>query len=166
MRLQSHPNLCGPAAVANALRARGKAATEDKVLAAIKKAMGATEGHPEQDGTSALSIQRALEAVGMVGDPWTLADGPASWAFLRENLLWGRPVFLAVDYEGDRAEHWVVAIGVLGDRVLVADSADPELVLSLIYADLDRRWKSDTDPPRYYGMTARGRSARTRKVGA
>lgn len=153
MRLQSAHALCGPASVANALRALGRNISEDKIADAVKKAGHGGDGIPEQDGTAPSQIQRALEAVGFVGQPWTAGDGDDAWHALRSRLLSGDPVLLPVDFDGDTMSHWLVAIGLLGDRVLVADGADPEIVVSYSEDQLRRRWKMDTDPARYYGMT-------------
>lgn len=156
MRLQSHQSLCGPASVANALRALGvRTASEDKVLLALKRSAGANDPHPEQDGTSAASLQRALQAQHMDGLSVTLNDWDVALAWLRDGLLRGHVSLLAVDWEGDQATHWVTAIGLMGARILVADSADPEIVLSLSERELQARWRSDTDPARCSALLLR-----------
>jgi len=153
--MQSAHALCGPASVANALRALGRGSSEDKVANAIKLQASGADGLPEQEGVGPAQLQRALEAVGYVGQPWTVGDGDDAWHALRSRLLAGDPVLVPVDFDGDTMSHWLVAVGLLGDRVLVADSADSEIVVSYSEDQLRRRWKADTDPARYYGLTVR-----------
>lgn len=59
---------------------------------------------------------------------------------LSEAVRRGRPVILSwrVDEPGD---HWIAVIGVLGDRYLVADSGDAELVISCTLDELVDRWR-------------------------
>ncbi len=60
----------------------------------------------------------------------------------------GRPVVLCVD----DWTHWVTAIGTLGmGRVLIADSADSELVLATDWPTLMQRWASTAKRP-YWGV--------------
>lgn len=48
----------------------------------------------------------------------------------------------------DANSHWVAAVGRLGDRILVADSADNDLVLSYSAEQLVDRWAG----PAFFGI--------------
>lgn len=89
-------------------------------------------------GTSPKKLYQALRTVDEVS-PGMLIEARPDVAMLRLEaaLRRGRSVILCVD----NYEHWVAAIGVLGDRVLVADSADNELVLSLTPGEVLGRWE-------------------------
>jgi ABC-type bacteriocin/lantibiotic exporter with double-glycine peptidase domain len=136
MRMQSHPNLCGFASLANAFKAIGKSSvTEDKLAAAAKKAATATET-PEQDGAGVRSLQQAAEAFGHVLVPYTFGDVTMGWGLLRHYLDECKPALLAVDDNS----HWVTAFSTLGDKVMVADPAEAELVLPYTKEKLGVRW--------------------------
>ncbi len=55
---------------------------------------------------------------------------------LRGSLMAGSVVMMLVD----AWEHWVVAVGTLGKRILVVDPGDNELVISYTGEDLLSRW--------------------------
>jgi hypothetical protein len=129
---------------ANAMRALGRAMDEAKV---VKKMGPGVEVY----GTPEAQVKAALTKLAAHGEAFQLVDAEVAWRYMRSWLVSGWPVALAVDED----EHWVAAIGVLGDRVLVADSADPELVLSYTRDQLLDRWRKPGDPPRYYGIVAR-----------
>lgn len=59
---------------------------------------------------------------------------------LANALRIGRSVVLSwrTDVPGD---HWVAAIGLLGERYQIADSADNELVMSFAVDELEERWR-------------------------
>lgn len=119
---------CGPASLSNALAAVGTARSQDELAVMCKTT--ATEG------TSAKRMLAALTALGR--KPLVIREKRAETGvlFLCHWLSVGRPAILCVD----NYTHWVAAVGLLGDRVLVADSADNELVLSLSRAELADRW--------------------------
>jgi ABC-type bacteriocin/lantibiotic exporter with double-glycine peptidase domain len=137
MRLQSTQANCGPASLHNALAALGIARTEDE-LATLCRTTGT-------EGTSPKNMMKAIRALGR-------APEVINERRLEVGLLWveawlreGRPVILCVD----QSSHWVTAIGIMGKRVMVADSADNELVVSYSRAELVERWESDG---RFYGI--------------
>lgn len=129
MRLQDSQAGCGPASMSNALAALGIARTIPECEGLCR-----TTG---TEGTSPANLIRALATVEGV-EAAVLSEAREDVAMLRLEaaLRRGRPLVLCVDDAG----HWVAAIGVLGDRVLVADPADNELVLSLAPGELARRW--------------------------
>ena len=133
MRAQDHQYNCGPNALHNALAALGvrRSARELEVVC----------GTTAQDGTSQTRLVEAARAIRGT-KPWVLESGmPApAIAMLRDALHRGRPAVLAVD----RDEHYIAAIGMLGDRVLVADGANNEVVLSVPDYKLLLRWDNQT----------------------
>ena len=63
------------------------------------------------------------------------------------SLRAGRPIIMCVD----KYEHWVSAVGLLGERVIVIDPADAELALSYSVGDLAKRWEGESKPA-YLGL--------------
>jgi ABC-type bacteriocin/lantibiotic exporter with double-glycine peptidase domain len=128
MRMQDTAANCGPASVSNALQALGVSRTQAECEQLCK-----TSG---TDGTSARNIIKALQSLGCAGlvlkEKRELVALTLLWHWLRK----GRPAVLCVD----DASHWVAAVGVIGERVLVADPADNELVLSYGADGLVDRW--------------------------
>ncbi len=153
MRLQSSASLCGAAALANALRALGvHKATEDRVVAVIKKTAEATEGTPASEGIGPPQLERAANFFHYTLDPVTLHNPLVAYHALRSYLLDGRTALLAVDHHRGDAEHWVAAVGLLGGYVLIADSANDEIVVPYAHQALCQRWKADTDPTSLYSL--------------
>jgi ABC-type bacteriocin/lantibiotic exporter with double-glycine peptidase domain len=139
MRMQDTAANCGPASLSNALAAVGIVRSQAECEHLCK-----TTG---TDGTSAKNIIKAIKAL-----------DPEAGAVIKEKrqgiallllahwLTEGHPVILCVD----NGSHWVAAVGMLGrGRVLIADPADNELVLSLKLSDLLDRW---TQGGVYYGV--------------
>ncbi len=137
MRLQDTQANCGPASLSNALQAIGVIRTQDE-CARLCKTTGT-------EGTSAKGLLAATRAVGR--EPLVINERRPDVAvlFLDNWLRVGRSAVLCVDH----SSHWVAAVGVLGERVLIADPADNELVTSLPRAKLAERWAG---PNRYYGV--------------
>lgn len=142
MRFQSNRSSCGPAALHNALAALGIARSEEELIALTKQT---------PDGTSARQLLSALRTIntpdsGLKALPtrWRSGDDAVVglWWNIKEH---GRPTILCVD----ELEHWVCAIGVLGQRFLVADSADNRLVISYKPQELLARWGAEDN---YYGI--------------
>lgn len=159
MRYQSTDHFCGPAAVANALRALGRNVTEMQVEAAVAKAH--RKGEPKAvEGTSHIQIKKALEVMKYRYAEFSLAHAEAAWRTLRSYLLDGNPVMLSVDSD----EHWICAIGIIGTRILVADAADSELVLSYDREEMLRRWGSASDVVIYYGIAILDKNRRSKKT--
>lgn len=138
MRFQDTQSNCGPASLLNALAALGIHRTQEE-LATLCKTTGT-------DGTSPRNLQNAIRVLGR--DPVVINERREDVAVLWLDawLRMGRPVILCVD----GGTHWVTAIGTLGyTRVLVADPADNELVLSYDRSVLVSRWVQNG---RYYGV--------------
>jgi ABC-type bacteriocin/lantibiotic exporter with double-glycine peptidase domain len=128
---------CGPASLSNALQAIGVIRTQAECEQLCR-----TSG---TEGTNTRGLQAAIKAVGRSPRILNERRADVAWAFLCIALVAGRAAVLCVD----KGEHWVAVIGVVGDRVLVADPADNELVLSLSSDQLCVRWASGN---RYYGV--------------
>lgn len=124
---------CGPFALKNALTAIGI----DRSAEELEKACGTTA----TNGTPTKGIIRAASKIeGCI--PVLLREKRTDIALMRlaEALRRGRPVVISwcTDTPGD---HWVAAVGVLGDRYLIADSGDTELVRSFAVDELEMRWR-------------------------
>lgn len=131
MRLQDSQANCGPASLSNALAALGQPRTQDECAELCKT--NATDGTPTK------RLLAAVKGLGLRGI--VIKEKRAEVALLKLDhwLQRGRPAILCVDNDS----HWVAAIGVLNDRILVADSADNELVLSYDRTALVERWEAD-----------------------
>jgi hypothetical protein len=145
--------------VANVLRALGlsREVTEDQVARRIRLKASTTDADPA-DGTTEGQILKALAAYRLRAEEVLLHQGHAALCALRGHLVVGRPAVLCVDNN----THWLAAIGALGERFLVADPADPEVVVSYSPDELETRWKFAGDPPAYHAMVVH-RTARRRK---
>jgi hypothetical protein len=158
MRLQSHPNGCGPSTVANILRTlgfrtpSGDDPSEDWVSRKAKLSAAMNDPHPGY-GTIEWQIRRCLESLNVPHFQFSTSDPNLAAASLRGFLASGWPVMLAVDND----EHWVGAIGLVGERVLVADSADGELVVVYDTEQVVNRWATATDPAKFYGIVVTGK---------
>lgn len=95
-------------------------------------------------GTSEDGVVRALTYWGYAGVAFTTHKAKEAWETLHTSVASGAPVVLCVDKD----QHWVAAIGAIGDRVLVFDSARNEKNLReagvAIYTrtNFSRRWKN------------------------
>ena len=112
MRSQQRSWSCGPAALVNICRALGRRVAEGRarVLAGTTKA----------GGTDELGLISAARSLGLTAAVHSSSDKAAAWAFIRSNVADGRPCLLCID----QWQHWVAAIGVVGDRVLIHDPAN------------------------------------------
>lgn len=136
---QTNRASCGPASLVNALAALGVSRTEEEMI----RAAGQTV-----NGTSAKGLRKALADIGgMVNAPLRYTSSDVAllslWHWISER---GRPIILCVDDH----EHWVVAVGYLGGRFVLIDSADNRLVLYYDPKELLERWEGPTGG--YYGL--------------
>jgi ABC-type bacteriocin/lantibiotic exporter with double-glycine peptidase domain len=137
MRMQDTAANCGPASLSNALQAIGITRTQAECEELCK-----TSG---TDGTSIRGFQTALKSLGLHRKPINERRWDVSLLLLLSYLHDGHAAVLSVD----GGEHWVAAVGVIGDRVLIADPAENELVLSLAPDALKARWGNAN---RFYGV--------------
>lgn len=128
---------CGPASLSNALQALGVIRTQAECETLCK-----TSG---TDGTTIRGLQGAIKSLGRTPRPINERRFDVAWCFLRGWLQVGNSAVLCVD----NSEHWIAAIGVIGERMLIADPADNELVTSLAPDALKARWGHGN---RFYGV--------------
>jgi len=124
---------CGPFALKNALSALGIERSAEE----LEKACGTTA----TKGTPTKGVHKAASKIEGCS-PVALREKRCDVAMLKldRSIRIGRPALLVVD-EG---QHWVAVVGFLGERYLVADSGDSELVLSYTAAGLEERWRDTT----------------------
>lgn len=145
MRYQARGWSCGPAAVVNAARAMGSRISEGRIRALA----GTTE-----DGTDEDELIAAIRGVSLKATPHHSADQSAAWAFVRANVLDGRPTVLCID----QWHHWVTIVGIVGDRVLLVDPNDTKKnmaengIYSMSRHDLFRRWRHPSDEEPFYAI--------------
>jgi ABC-type bacteriocin/lantibiotic exporter with double-glycine peptidase domain len=128
---------CGPASLSNALQAIGISRTQAECEQLCR-----TTGTA---GTNYRGLQAAIKSVGRVPEVLNERRADVALSFLRNDLRSGRAAVLCVDL----GEHWVAAVGLIGERILIADPADNELVMSLSGDQLKTRWAHAN---RYYGV--------------
>jgi ABC-type bacteriocin/lantibiotic exporter with double-glycine peptidase domain len=128
MRLQSTSFTCGPVAVVNAIAALDDTEFAEEV---VRELAGTTATH----GTNPRQIRQAIKKLGYTTEKF---DAPShlAWRLLRGYLAEGIPVIMSVDKDS----HWITAVGLIGERVLLADSADGETVVSRDAWSVLRRW--------------------------
>lgn len=142
MRLQDSQANCGSTAVKNALCALGidRSTEECEILCGTT----ATQGTPPH------KMIKGLESIHELDVQVIREKRPEiALLLLRDSLRDGRPVILLVD----NAEHWITAIGLLGERIQIADGADNELVTSNNADGTIKRWCNATSKRTpYYGI--------------
>lgn len=146
MKFQSDANGCGAAALANALSALGFSDVPQETVAELA---GATATGAMPDGLNAVGLQRAARRLGACVAPLSLARFEDAWLALRGALLEGRVAVLLFD----KGDHWVTAVGLLGDEVVVADPAGsvrPQWSF-MDRAEVERVWRWKTRKP-WYGI--------------
>lgn len=131
--MQSSQANCGPYALLNALAALGIQRTAEELETACKTS--ATKG------TSVSNLMKAASKIEGC-HPVKILEAKRDVALLRLRfaLMQGRSVVMCwrTEVPGD---HLVGAIGMLGDRYLIADPADSELVISLSVEELEDKWR-------------------------
>lgn len=128
---------CGPAAVATILHYYyGMDVTEADVLARAASIMAA-RGEDVTGGLSALSLVRAMEAYGVETVGYRLTVQAVAEYFGRGGL----PVILHVT---EPEHHYVVAVGMVGDWMLIADPSWGRRV---------ERWSDFARAKRFSGVT-------------
>jgi len=140
MRAQQRNYTCGLAAVANALECLGIKRTQQQI--------GKLCYSDPMNGTSEIEIQRALLACGAHVDEWEHKQAPRSWDWLFTRLFAGQPVILCVD----DFQHWVTAVGLLGQSVIVFDPALGAGLRIYQKKGLLTRWRLGSGGPSFYGF--------------
>jgi ABC-type bacteriocin/lantibiotic exporter with double-glycine peptidase domain len=145
---------CGPASVQGALAILGVKYSQD----ALARCAGTSEAH----GTDEDGIKRMMFHAGRVPDELATDSELVAFGWLWHSLLYGRPVVLCVD----RWQHWVVAVGLIGKRVVLFDPARYRHntarlgTFSLPRGKLLKRWfaarRVRRNQPAYYGVNLGG----------
>jgi len=141
VRLQSSAANCGPTALTNAACAMGKRLS----LEECEKICRTTA----TDGTSPRKLKNGAGRLGFE-DIIEFRDGAEDIALLRLRDFVGNGSAVLITVDADT--HWVAVVGLIGDRFLVADSADNELVLSYSAGEMLQRWRNPESKKCYYGM--------------
>lgn len=142
MRFQSHAASCGPAALRNALLARGIERSEDE----LGQLSGCTT-----NGTAARGLLKAVHLIAVEHPqirPGIIREKRGDIALLKLHAAHRAGVvgILCVD----RFEHWVTSFGLLGEGVFhVADSGDNELIKHYSPDELIERWAPPGKHPFY-----------------
>lgn len=111
MRFQQKTYSCGAAAIHNSLRCYGVNVSEKRIRSVA--------GTNKEQGTSPAGIMSALDHLGFSSEVWEDDKKVKSWEWLTEQLRQGHPVILCFQ----NWQHYVTAIGMVGERVLIFDSA-------------------------------------------
>ncbi len=133
MRLQDSQANCGPFALKNALEAIGIQRSAEE----LEKACGTSA----TNGTPTRGILRAASKIEGCY-PVVLREAKRDVALLKleHAIRRGRPAVIAWCSQSP-GDHWVAVVGVLGERFLVADAANSDLVISVEVDELEARWR-------------------------
>lgn len=126
-------NECGPTALANALSAVNVTVEPERLVSLCGT---------NQDGTDEHDILKALGLLEI--NVVCVQSFPALLGHLHQR----NPVVCSVAID-EPYDHWVAAIGVLGDWIVVADSNDTRLVYTMPPAEWRKWWRG---PDGYYGL--------------
>lgn len=140
MRMQSSQANCGSTSVYNAAHTLGRTVI---TLEECEKACGVTA----TEGTSTKKLIAGAKAVGLkVLDEIKEIRDDVALLLLESWIRRGAVPIIAVDSDS----HWATVIGSCGQRYLVADSSDSELVLSYSSGELLQRWNNPESKKHYY----------------
>ncbi len=114
MKFQEKTYSCGPASLRAALYVLKHIVKE----ATIRKAAGTT---PE--GTSELGLFKALKHYGYDWVEHNDTDAKRNWRRIVRSLKKGMPALLCI---GEKEDHWVSAVGLNGDGIIIFDPANPD----------------------------------------
>lgn len=132
MRMQSTEATCGATALYNALCAIGK--HEAGLLEKAEKVCKTTA----TDGTSVRQLIQGAKSLGGLGLRLDFTQGHMAVASLYYHLARGHAMCICVRNDS----HWAAVVGSIGTRLLVADSAELELVLAMDEPALCQFWRT------------------------
>lgn len=110
---QEKPWSCGPASLVNVCDALGIDVSEKRVRELCDA---------DKDGTDEHQLLEAAEELDLRVKIIHTGDADASWNQLVKNAIAGRPSVICTQ----NWDHWVAIIGVVGDKVILQDSANTE----------------------------------------
>jgi ABC-type bacteriocin/lantibiotic exporter with double-glycine peptidase domain len=140
MRMQSSQANCGPTALYNAACALGREVSLEECERACKTTT---------DGTTVRQLKVGAGRMGLMVEGEVREKNPQIAALLlRDYLNRGCVMLTTVDAD----EHWVAVVGMLGDRLLVADSAESELVLGYSMGAFLQRWAHPETRKPFFAM--------------
>jgi len=143
VKRQARSYWCGVASIANALEVLGIRRSQREVERLCHVS-------PEA-GTDEVEMKRALLANGMAVDEWSSKDLDDTIDWLTRHLASAGPAVLCVD----DWEHWVTAIGLCGDAIVLYDPSRNHGVEVHTAQSLAHRWASEGI---YYGIGLSSRS--------
>jgi ABC-type bacteriocin/lantibiotic exporter with double-glycine peptidase domain len=145
VRYQEKPWSCGPAALRSAGIVLGEKISERTIRA---------KAGTNEDGTDEQELIQAARELGWTATPHHSADTAAAWAFVRANVLDGRPCLLCID----QWTHWVCVIGIVGDKVIYFDPAKTKKNVSengvtiASRTNLSKRWRCPSEAEPFYAI--------------
>lgn len=140
MRLQDSQANCGPYALKNGLAAMGIERSAEELEKACKTSA--------TNGTTTSNIIKAARAIEGC-TPVKLLETKRDVALLKlfYAVTSGRACVISWCSQ-EPGDHWVAVIGKLGERYLIADAGDSELIIAVDAIELERRWRDN----RYEGV--------------
>lgn len=109
MKYQQLPYSCGPASIVNALRCFG--------IRKAEKTIRKTSNTNIKNGTSEDDMIRVLTDLGFDVNKHEQGQYAKAWKWLHNRLKDGNPVIISVR----NWSHYVAAIGIIGDKIIIAD---------------------------------------------
>ena len=144
MLLQDSLAGCGPAALANAAEALGLSLDQQKIAKLAK-----TDG---THGTQPNQLISAARKFGLSCHEFQIGTAHFAWVTLKGLLSSGFPVILTVNVNAPE-DHYVVAVGMLGEAVIIVDSAASGLLVLRNYKRMMEWWLGGTKKePSFYGI--------------
>ena len=144
MRLQESKANCGPTALANALEAMGHVRSVGELATACKTT--ATSGtSPAGLVKAVVALKESCDLNDHIGIRAVRPE--LAIAQLHKALCAGRAAVLLVDAD----EHYVAAVGLLGEIYMLVDSADEALLVACTEEELGAWWEGKGRYP-YWGV--------------
>jgi len=109
MKYQELPYSCGPASIINALRCFG--------IKKAEKTIRKTSNTNPHNGTSEEDMIRVLTGLKFCVRKHEQGQYSKAWKWLYNKLKSGSPVIISVR----NWQHYVAAIGIIGNRIIIAD---------------------------------------------
>lgn len=144
MRYQQTAVSCGACAIVNALKCLGKSVAERNIRAQAKT---------DNEGTDENGVCDAVRAMGFSATKYETPDKKAAWGWLADCLRSGKPVIMCVE----NWHHWVTAIGIIGDTIIIADPGNTvgnkkeNGILTFSKSIVIKKWKHSREGA-YFGI--------------